>query len=227
MGFLELIPADQLAASYDGQYLILYAQGQVQDSTTGITFNRQPWMGGLKFDLEGWVGPLTGTHSKYKHEQKFKIHLPNPVYPSGDVIIVDQNNPKGKVVPIHWLGEKIDGANTKPASLEAGQGAGAPPAEPQFLLPEDVHLTEVVNKPFQVKESADASNFGTINIKFDTDFLVLKNAGIEGKNIFWAFDPVKTGKTQVLVTIYGGITPVVLRRAYDINILPGLNGTDA
>lgn len=70
MGFLELIPADELAATYDGIDLILYAQGQVQDYTTGIMFSRQPWAGGLKFDLEGWVGPLHDSHSKYKREQR-------------------------------------------------------------------------------------------------------------------------------------------------------------
>jgi hypothetical protein len=53
MGFLQLIPAENLSATYDAQkhHLILYAQGQVQDATSGIMFSRQTWAGGLKFNL--------------------------------------------------------------------------------------------------------------------------------------------------------------------------------
>jgi hypothetical protein len=218
MGFLELIPADELAAAYDGIDLILYAQGQVQDYTTG-----------LKFDLEGWVGPLHDSHSKYKREQRFKIHLPNPVYPSGEVIIVDQNNPQGKAVPIRWLKEKrgvANGGSKKSASLDAGQGASATPTKPQFVLPEDVQLTEIVHRPFLIKENMEASHRGTIDVKFDTEFVNLKTASIAGGNIVWQFDPLKTGKTQVVVTVYGGIMNYVLSQSYEITVLPGVKGAN-
>jgi hypothetical protein len=219
MGFLELIPADELSATYDGVELTLSAQGQVQDSTTGITFSRQPWAGGLKFDLEGWVGPLMDSHSKYKHEQNFHIHLPNPVFSSRYVIIVDQNNPQGVRVPILGIPEDKSPAHKKLLSQESGQGKGPTPTEPQVELPEDVHLTEVVHKSFLIKEKVEASNYGTINIKFDKNFLDLKSAGIQVGNVFWEFVPVKTGKTQILVTVYGGVRPIVFRQTYEATIL--------
>ncbi|RHZ72749.1 hypothetical protein CDV55_103798 [Aspergillus turcosus] len=225
MGFLELIPADELKATYDGQDLILSAQGQVQDHTTGITFSRQPYAGFFRFELEGWVGPLHDSHSKYKHEQRFKIHL---VPPYGYIDIVDQNNPNGRFVKIDGINEKRAGAHSKKsASVEAGQGAGPTPTKPEFLLPEDVQLTEIVHRPFQIKENMEASNRGTINVKFDTKFVHLKTASIANGNIVWEFDPLKTGKTQVVVIAYGGITPYVLRQSYEITVLPGVKDANS
>lgn len=110
----------------------------------------------------------------------------------------------------------------KSASLEAGQGAGATPTKPEFLLPEDVQLTEMVHRPFLIKENMEASNRGTINVEFDTKFVDLKTASIGDGNIVWEFDPLETGKTQVVVIVYGGITPYMLRQSYESTVLPGV-----
>lgn len=110
----------------------------------------------------------------------------------------------------------------KSASVEAGQGTGTTATKPEFLLPEDVQLTEIVHRPFLLKENMEASNCGTVNVKFDTKFVDLKTASIEGGNIVWEFNPLKTGKTQVVVIVYGGITPYVLRQSYEITVLPGV-----
>jgi hypothetical protein len=56
-----LIPADKVAASYDPEQkvLALYAEGKVKKYTSGIRFVRDiHFVGGLKFDLEGWSGPI-------------------------------------------------------------------------------------------------------------------------------------------------------------------------
>jgi hypothetical protein len=73
MGFLGLIPADKLAASYDSKArkLKLYAEGAVKNYTGGVHFNRLPLPGVLKFELEGWTGPVSQGSSPYTYEQEF------------------------------------------------------------------------------------------------------------------------------------------------------------
>jgi hypothetical protein len=104
MGFLGLVPASQLAATYDPNVraLSLFAKGTTKKYTASIHFQRDPhWVGGLKFDLEGWIGPLGEGPKPYEREGNFAFGLPSKDYPSADVIIATANNPEGKVVPIH------------------------------------------------------------------------------------------------------------------------------
>ena len=128
MGFLRLIPADHLLAKYDysTQKLTLSAKGKVQDSTTGITFDRLAWAGGLKFQLEGWTGPLMDSQSPYYHKQEFSIRLPSIVTPSNDVIIVDANHPNGLVVSILGLpvGDKTTSAQATTKQPQASSADG-------------------------------------------------------------------------------------------------------
>ena len=121
MGFLGLVPADQVTAMYlvRERKLRLHARGTVPSITTGIKFTREPWLGGLKFLLEGWTGPLTGGTEQYNVELSFNIQLPNLATPSDDLIVVTANHPDGFKVPI-----RFDGFNPMPITSKE------PPADP-------------------------------------------------------------------------------------------------
>ncbi len=60
MGFLGLAPADNLGATYDPaeQVLKLSARGEAPNFTYGYDFKRITWLGGLKFELLAWSGPM-------------------------------------------------------------------------------------------------------------------------------------------------------------------------
>lgn len=217
MGFLGPIPANELAAVYDPtkHKLTLSAQGEIQDYTTNISFNRLPWAGGLKFQLEGWTGPLHDSHSPYSYQQDFDILLPNPVTPSGNVIIADANHPDGVVVPIHFLGLAPPAGNKgAPKQVPGTENT----AQPQLLSSDDEQINALFKTAFQIKESTDVPKFGQVSLKFDSNYLNLQQAGIQDKNIVWTFNSLQTGNTQVVVTVAGGIAPYVLTKSYDIRI---------
>ena len=228
MGFLGLIPASKLAAGYNPltQTLTLYAQGEVQDYTAGIEFDREPLLGGLKFRLQGWTGPLGKGTSPYSHQQRFQIHLPSPVTPSGNVIIVTQNHPNGVVVPIRWvgLGAENDQPATQPttelASAEAETSEAAAPAAtaPQTLTPNQEQLNVLFKMPFQIKEASQVPTGGSVTLKYDPRMLQIQEAGIQGGNIVWTMNSLQTGNTQVIVTISGGIAQYVIQKVYDVRV---------
>lgn len=228
MGFLGLVPADKLAASYDSKSrkLKLYAEGAVQNYTGGVCFNRLPLMGGLKFELEGWTGPVSLGSSAYTYEQEFSIPLPNPATPSDSVIIVDANNEKGQAVPIHFFGLKPPGTNsTESASPETVKSASSS-AEPESLVADEEHLVQLLNKPFLIKESKETPKFGHIFIKFETNFLDLKTSYIDGENMVWQFDPIQVGKTQVVLVITGGLATYTLTKSYEVTIFSNLPSSE-
>ncbi|GAA4348109.1 hypothetical protein GCM10023185_03720 [Hymenobacter saemangeumensis] len=213
MGFLGLIPADELAAAYNTQTktLTLFATGEVQDYTYGITFAQVPLMGGLKFQLEGWTGPLHDSKSPYTHEQNFSIQLPSPVAPSGQVIIADANHPEGVAVEVRFLGLLPPG-ESQPAPQQAV--ATAAPA----MVPGHEQLNVLFKMPFLIKEAAAVPQGGSIAIKFDSTMLELQQAGIEGSNIAWTLNSLQTGNTQVVVSVFGGIAQYVLQKVYDVRV---------
>jgi|GEM_PF-760113 len=212
MGFLGLIPADELAAAYNTQTktLTLFAEGKVQDYTYGISFEQVPLMGGLKFRLEGWTGPLHDpvTYSPYSHEQAFSLQLPSPVAPSGKVIIVDANHPEGVAVEVRFLG--LAEPEAAPRQL-AGAAAPSPVAGQE-------QLNVLFKMPFMIKEAASVPQGGRVSIKFDPTMLQLQQAGIEGGNIAWTLNSLQTGDTQVVVSVFGGIAQYVLQKVYDVRI---------
>lgn len=230
MGFLGLIPASELGAVYNPQTktLTLSAQGEVRDYTYGITFERVELAGGLKFRLEGWTGPLhdPASSSPYSHSQDFSIQLPSPVFPSGAVIIVDENHLDGVPINIHWLGAQL----TTDASAPQTALAAAAPAEAPGLIPGHEQLNVLYKMPFQIKASSNVPAFGTVNIKFDPTFLTLQQAGISNGSIAWTFNSLQTGDTQVIVTTTGGIAQYITQQAYDVRIFvlePALATTPA
>jgi hypothetical protein len=214
MGFLQPIPADDLSAVYhvnEGQ-LVLTAEGKVQDFTTGIEFIRQPFPCGLKFNLEGWVGPLDGKSSKYKKTQEYDISPPVPK----EVVIVTANNPNGKQVPV-----EITPSGASVASVSQECLGDTKPSGTNTVVPETETIAARIGTPFKVKQSKNigSSQLGDISISFDNQFVSLKNASIQGGDIVWTFDPLKIGVTDVVVFVMGTVQNFVLRIPYKVVII--------
>jgi hypothetical protein len=218
MGFLGLVPADQVTAIYlvESHMLRLHASGTVPVVTSGIRFDRQPLLGGLKFALEGWTGPLTGETESYKAELEFSIQLPNPALPSDYLTVVTANHPEGLQVPIRFTGLIVPPKTADPAPE---------PAPPAFTtdVADDEQINTLYKTSFQIKENANVPSMGSVKVKFDDQFLALESAGIEGSNIVWTFTSLKLGTTQVVVTVQGGIAKFIQIKTYTVHIfLPGL-----
>ncbi|QKX59458.1 uncharacterized protein TRUGW13939_06592 [Talaromyces rugulosus] len=211
MGFLQIISADELSAVYhvnEGQ-LALNAEGETKEVTTGITFIRQPFPGGLKFNLEGWVGPLTGKTSTYKKTQGYDIAPPIPK----EVVIVTANYPNGKLVPV-----EITPSGTRvPSASKDG--------DTNIVVPETETISARIGTPFKVKQSKNigSSQLGDISINYNDQYVLLKNASIQGGDIVWTFDPVKTGVTEVVVFVMGTVQNFVLRIPYKVEIFDTKN----
>ncbi|TGE23930.1 hypothetical protein E5K00_01565 [Hymenobacter aquaticus] len=218
MGFLGLIPATDLAASYNvrTRQLTLFAKGEARDFTYGFTFDRVPSLGGLKFELLGWTGPLKdpASYSPYVHEQAFAIQLPSPVFPSDSVLIVDENHREGVAVDIRYTG----GLPPATADQDTGAaGAASPSPTPATAL--DEHVTVMLGENFNIKASTSTPPFGAVTIKFDTTVLELLHSRIENLNIVWTLRPLRSGTTQVVVTTHFTIEPVQFSTFYDVKVI--------
>ncbi|MDB5015722.1 MAG: hypothetical protein JWQ84_554 [Mucilaginibacter sp.] len=217
MGFLGTIPATKLAAFYDTgqQKLILYAQGVVKGATYGFNFQRDTFMGGLKFTLQAWTGPLTGKEQPYEHSQGFIISLPQPHFNSKSVLIVTANHPQGETVPIHYSG--LIHTDTE---LAAANKAGSAPASAPVTTatPDSTQLNVLFKMPFNISENAEVPKMGAVDVQYDNTILQLVTAGISNTDIVWTFNSLQTGDTQILVTIYGGIAQFVIRKTYNVRI---------
>jgi hypothetical protein len=224
MGFLSLIPADQVTATYFVQkrQLVLQASGTVPWVTTGIKFEPVPFfVGGLKYTLEGWTGPLTEETEQYTIESSFTIQLPNRATPSGSLIVETANHPDGLVVPIVFDGIII---------VKQTQGTVPPvvaqepttPAPPTFLVLPDEQVNALWKESFTIKQSAQVAETGYVNVKFDDKFLVLLSAGIKGSDIVWTFNSLQMGFTQVIVEFNESASTFHQSKTYNVHIfLPG------
>jgi hypothetical protein len=217
MGFLGTIPASKLAAFYDTlqQKLVLSAEGVVKEATYGFNFKRDNFLGGLKFTLQAWTGPLTGKDQPYKYSQAFSIHLPQPHFNSRSVTIVTSNHPEGEVVPIFY-GGLIHGDS----ELQAAAKDQSAPADAQLITasPDSTQLNVLFKMPFDIKENAQVPKMGSVDIQYDNKILDIVTAGIEDADIVWTFNSLQTGDTQIVVTIYGGIANFVMTKTYNVRI---------
>ncbi|TWJ00934.1 hypothetical protein JN11_02197 [Mucilaginibacter frigoritolerans] len=216
MGFLGLLPADQLSAFYDSstKQLSLYAQGSALEFTSGISFYRDTFFGGLKFSLMGWTGPITGKQQPYEHKQAFSIYLPQPNFNSKSVLIVTANNPEGVAVPIYYSGiiPPTTGLETSNAANPAAD------AVVSTASPDATQLNVLFKLPFNITENAIVPKFGSVDIKYDPSILQIVTAGILDSDIVWTFNSLQTGDTQIVVTIHGGIAQFVISKTYDVKI---------
>ncbi|KAF8241754.1 hypothetical protein K440DRAFT_568136, partial [Wilcoxina mikolae CBS 423.85] len=184
--------------------LTLYAEGSVPNFTSGITFNCVHWIGGLKFSPDGWTGPRGEGSRPYVHGQSFKLDLPSLALPSGNVIIVTANHPRGK---IPQLLADLNSQPLPPGNIE------------QLILSDQSHITALFKLPFTIQASDEVPQLGKVDIIFDPQFLVMTTAGIQGRDIVWTFNSLQTGNTQIIVATTGGISPFTTRKTYDVRIV--------
>jgi hypothetical protein len=217
MGFLGTIPAKKLAAFYDTsqQKLFLYAEGVVKGATYGFNFHRDTFMGGLKFTLQAWTGPLTGKDQPYEYKQAFSINLPQPHFNSKSVLIVTANHPEGEAVTIYYSG--LIHGNT---GLELADGTknALADAPVNTASPDSTQLNVLFKMPFNIQENASVPKMGSVDIEYDNTILQMVTAGVSDTNIVWTFNSLQTGDTQVIVTVHGGIAQYIMRKTYDVRV---------
>jgi hypothetical protein len=201
MGFLQLIPATELSATYYGstRTLQLRAQGQAQNYTSGIHFvaTISP-EGRSNFRLMGWVGPIGKGTTPYTHLQNFD----NMEFPGAYVEIADAGHPGGLAVHVAIV-------------PDAEAGAAAP-------TPDVRHVA--VGGDLDLRASVWAQPGASQSLERDAAYLALESAGIQnpsgGPEIVWNLRALKAGETQVKLVSSGGINPIITSRTIRVIIGP-------
>ncbi|EXA36007.1 hypothetical protein FOVG_13123 [Fusarium oxysporum f. sp. pisi HDV247] len=203
----QLIPADSITASYDNEakLLILKASGTHVDLTRDIEFRRLPFVGGLLFELIGWVGPVVHGESPYEITDSFNIDLPSIVFPS-NTVVVNTENKQHWVVPIQY-------------NKTTGQAATNGKAEVELPKVEQVSgdqkIVVLADEPFTIQQSDSfTGKGGSASIDFDKSFLTLTDARIDDGKIVWTFTAQQTGTTEVFVYVGQTQPPFLYRIPY-------------
>ncbi|WQF85993.1 hypothetical protein CDEST_11007 [Colletotrichum destructivum] len=215
LSHLSPVPADKLFALYDNKKktLSLSAEGKAVHITTDIQFKRLPFLGGLLFELQGWVGPVTQGDQPYSITDSFDVDLPSPALPSGNVVVRTANN-KRWVVEIEGLGlKKTQPSSNDAVDLQVPETRLVPPPEP---------IITGLGQTFTIKQADKfTGEGGSVSISFNDDFVSLKDAGIQDSNkIQWAFTSHQTGNTEVVVFVGQTNPPFVYRIPYHVTIVP-------
>lgn len=226
MGFLGPVSASELGAVYNpvDQVLTLSAAGEVQNFTYGFTFNRVAWTGGLRFELWAWSGPIGEGKSSFSYSQKFTISNLPLIDPSNTVIIVTANNPTGKVVTINWTGLKpptVPSGTTEVLSTLQGKlsGGDEKPAPPQTIdLASPPTINTLFREPFNISERINPTPGSGLHVDFDSQILTLTEAGVDDGALYWTFNSLQTGQTQVITTTNSGPSDLVTRKVYNVKI---------
>ncbi len=207
------LPADKITALYEvkTQELVLFAKGESQPITSDIQFVRVPWLGGLKFVLQGRVLAVMGQAKPYNVEQKFKMVPPTDPY----AIVAYAGDLKGEPIPIHFTGLKpsSSGEGSEPPTKQE------PPKLPQTLALENEQINIINGHTFKVQVPSEVPRFGSINMDHDKKYLELQTAGIQDKDISWTFKALQpTRDTQIQLYFSGGIANYVFPKVYDVFI---------
>ncbi|WYZ35369.1 hypothetical protein EsH8_X_000016 [Colletotrichum jinshuiense] len=218
LSHLQPVPADSISALYDNdkKTLILEASGNAVNITTDIHFQRLPFLGGLLYELQGWVGPVTLGDEPYSVTNSFNIDLPSRVFPSGTVVIKTANNNQWviKIEPLLKKGtQKPQTATNATAEFDVPEVNFVPAREP---------IITGLGQSFTIQQSDKfTGKGGSVDISFNSDFVTLTNAGIkDGSQIEWTFTSHQTGNTEVVVFVGQTSPPFVYRVPYSISIAP-------
>jgi len=208
---LSLISAENVRAFYDENkhQTKLSADVTVYEITTGVAFTQDTIFGGYKFELKGWVGPMTGNDSTYPVSNSFDIQWPNSVAPGGKVTIVTRNHPEGQDIEVEAIG------GLKIPILSDTNAAGQPQ---QVAGPgEIIQTTE--GTPFSIRQTIDDPRLGhNIDAAYNKEYLNLISASVKGKDIVWTFEAIKLGETQVVVSVGNLNPPFVYISPYHVHI---------
>lgn len=222
MGFFGPISARYLGAVYDStkRQLVLSAKGDAEEITTNIHFQRLPWLGGLKFRLVGWSGPLTGKTHSYSVNDRFSIDLLSGALPAKFVVVADAKNLEGKTVEINYLSHRRRVLSSpKLTEVSKLEQASRDDSEPKVLVGEDEKINVLYKQTFTVKAPADAPKQGSLFVDFDPTFLSLQTAGIVDSNLVWTFNSLQLGSTQVIITSSSIHPPYIARQTYDVRVI--------
>ena len=206
------LPANEITATYDfwTQELILFAKGESQPITSDIRFVRLPWVGALKFVLQGRVLAIMGKPRPYSVEKRFKMPPPIDHY----AVVVFEGDLKGKPIPIRFLlKDSSSGETSEPSTKED------PSKIPQTLDLENEQIHVINGRTFKVQVPSEVPRFGSINMDHCPKYLELQTAGIQDKDIYWKFKAIRlTRDTQICLYFSGGIAQYVYRKVYDVSI---------
>ena len=215
MGHNNIYPLDAVVikATYVRhlQELFLFAECEVQPVTSDINFRRVPWIGGLKFVLEGRVLAIGRPKEKKSHTQPFK--MPPPIV--HDVIVVDAGHPGGVPIPIRFIDWGTSGSEetSEPSTKED------PSKIPQTLALENEEINVINGRTFTIQVASEVPRLGSINMDHDPRYLELLTAGIRDKDIYWEFKALQpTHDTQIRLFFAGGIAQYVYQKVYDVFI---------
>ncbi|KAK1700632.1 hypothetical protein BDP55DRAFT_723140 [Colletotrichum godetiae] len=223
LSHLSPVPITQqgLQAWYDNdsKQLILRARGNAIHITTGIEFKRLPFLGGLLFEVQGWVGPVTQGTQPYDVENTFNIELPSRVFPSGFVLIKGAEGAEYKIKIQPLL---KDGSSSNNNNAQTASNATASSEAPKFkLIPPTEPIITKLGKPVTVLQNDQfTGKGGSVDITFDDRFLKLTNARIVDNQIEWTFDPLQTGDTEVDVYVSQNLPPFSYRAVHKVIIKP-------
>jgi hypothetical protein len=205
-----ILSASNVQAFYvlNKQELTISADINLTGLTWGIEFARQPWRGGYKFDLEGWVwNPITPYTKSFSQTFKF------PWAPRflSHTLVCTQEHPEGKQIDVHVIGGII------PPPKDLGTASPA-----QTLIeypPEMVTITVAFGETFTIKQSAEVPKLGSVFNKFDPNFFALERADVIEADIVWTFKPLTLGQAQIIVTRDGGLAQWVMSTTYTVDII--------
>lgn len=208
----SLLSASNIQGFYDvdKQELKLSATINQTSRTWGIQFLRVPWYGAARFDLVGWTELPIPEPIVEEFEQLF---IPFTFARELRVIVAYREHPGGIPVDIKVVGGPIDFDNSKNAVA-----ASSTLTNLNEVLPTFISINASYDSKFQITLPVAVPKFGQINPTFDQSFLTLVDATINDTNIVWTFLTVQTGKTQVIIDIFGGIEPYIIQKVYDVEI---------
>ncbi|KAI3391225.1 hypothetical protein diail_7739 [Diaporthe ilicicola] len=217
MGFLGLVPFNNAGAVYEPakQILTVSVEGEAQKFTYGYFIKRVPWIGGLRFEVYGWTGPLTTGTQHLEVSQQFNISSLRISDPSNTFIMVGLNHPDGEAFDIKWTGFKPPVSNGQIQNKIPSDA----PQPPQTL---DVDTPETINtlykKPFTISGRISSGLGATLHMDFDPQFLMLTRAGIDGGDLVWTFNSLETGVTQVVTYSTEALGSLVIRKVYTVKV---------
>ena len=233
----SLIPALDLGAFYQPStsQLTLSAQGEVPYVVLGQIFKRDKrFVGGLKFSLHAWQygGFGHGPNKPYSYSQTFTIPNLDIVVPSGKIIIVTANHPKGIAVTVRWGGfgedlpkDLFDGAET--SAIESVSEHDLP----ETPIAEAIRLDVLVGIPFTIKALLPGDPSGSVDIDFNPYTFSLKNAAVKSGDINWEIVASVAGPSIISVDTIPFIAkppavglPYIIPTVYDIRAHYPLDG---
>jgi hypothetical protein len=216
LSHFSLIPADSISVYYhvETQQMVLTAKGTVHEITKDIAFYRDCWLGGLKFELKGWVGPILGPGNdrNYEVSTSFDIPWPSRVAPSGNIIVITANHPEGELIEV--VTETLL-SKRSPLSVPAATAA----TEPQNFVAPGESIFVPVHGRFAIRQAVDELKLGhSIDATFHAAYLKLVKARFEGKDIVWTFEALSGGETEVVVGVGNINPPYVYIKTWQVTI---------